>query len=448
MAGSPRQRFAWCLFDFANSPFPTIALTAFGAPYFEGVLVGESGLSLFGLSLGPKATWGIAISLSMALVTVTAPILGAVVDRGGRRKPFLFAYVVTCVAATAGLAWVQPGQALLALSLYVVANFAFEGAYVFYNAYLPDLAPPERVGRLSGYGWALGYVGGLAALLLVKFGLDVLPAEYDAAHASGASSIYLVIAIWYAVFSLPALLWLRDSPRARATPRLVRDGFRSVVATFKAIRSYRVIAWFLLAYFLYTDALTTVIEFVGIYTKDVLAFSPADNITLFLLLNMVAAPGALLFGYLLDRVGGKRAIIVTLVLWLVVVVGTIATTSKAGFWPVAIVAAIVIGATQSSSRALMARLAPRERIGEFMGFLALSGKASAIVGPTLYGAVADGLTPVWGEASAHRVAVGLIGSFFAVAIGVMLRVDESASEAAVDAAGAAPGGEGGSRETG
>ena len=427
-AAESRQRFAWCLFDFANSPFPTIALTAFGAPYFEGVLVGESGISCFGVTLGAKAAWGIAISLSMALVTITAPFLGAIADRGGRRKPFLVAYVVVCVAATLGLSLVEPGQGWWALGLYVLANFAFEGAYVFYNAYLPDLAPPDRVGRLSGYGWALGYVGGLAALLLVKFGIDVLPEEYDPAHRGAASSIYLVIAVWYAVFSLPALLWLRDKPRPAPASHVVREAVHSLLGTIRAIRSYRVVGLFLLAYFLYTDALTTVIEFVGIYTKDVLRFSPSDNILLFLLLNVIAAPGALAFGFLLDRIGGKRSIIISLVLWLVVVIGTILTTSKAGFWPVAMVAAVVIGATQSSSRALMARLAPRERIGEFMGFLALSGKASAIVGPTLYGVVADGLTPVWGEATAHRFAVALIGSFFAIAIGVMLRVDENAGE--------------------
>jgi UMF1 family MFS transporter len=338
-------------------------------------------------------------------------------------------YVVVSVVATFGLAFVPPGQPLLAAGLYVVANFAFEGAYVFYNAFLPDLAPPERVGRLSGYGWALGYVGGLLALGLC---FPLVPKSYTVDAAGAASTVFLIIAVWYLVFSLPALLWLRDRPSdAAARPDgrgYLRAAFAELLATIRHVASYRAVAFFLAAYFLYNDGITTVIQFTGIYTKEVLAFGPRENVVLFLVLNVIAAPGALVFGSLVDRIGGRRTIQLTLVVWVVVVGAAATATSKVGFWPVAVLAAIVIGATQASSRALMARLAPRDRMGEFMGFLALSGKASAVMGPMLYGVVADVVGRPGDGGRGHRIAIACIGALFVVALVVLRRVDERAPE--------------------
>ncbi len=422
--GTKRERAAWCMFDFANSAFPTIAISAFGAPYFTGVLVGPRGVNLGFVHLGPTAAWGATISVSMALVTLSSPVMGALADRSGGKRKLLVWYVLLCVLSTAGLGLLPPGSGLLAFALYVVANFAFEGAYVFYNAFLPELAPPDRIGRLSGWGWALGYVGGLLALAL---SFPLMPKEYVAEEAGAARAIFFIVGAWYLVFSLPALLWLRDrapAPVTRGSP-IVRGAFRELASTFRRIRAYQVVAIFLVAYLLYNDAIVTVIEFVGVFTHEVLAFSPGDNVILFLVLNVIAAPGALLFGHLLDKVGGKRAIAATLVLWIFVVLGAAITTTRAGFWPVAILAAVVIGATQASSRALMARLAPRRRVGEFMGFLAFSGKASAVFGPTVYGLVAE--AAAHGDASrGHRFAIATLGAVFLVALFVMLRVDEPA----------------------
>lgn len=417
-----RERIAWCLFDFANSAFPTIALTAFGGIYFVRVLVGEAGVQLGPLHLGPSAAWGLALSLSMGLVTLTSPIMGAIADRSGRKRLLLGIYVAVCVAATAGLGLVPPGSGVAAFLLYVVANFAFEGAYVFYNAFLPDLTTADRIGRLSGYGWALGYLGGLLALMAC---FPLLPQDYAAEHAGAASTVYFVVAAWFLVFSVPSLLWLRDRRHpGRPAEGYVRASFRELARTLRSLRGHRAIVFFLIAYFLYNDGITTVIEFVSVFTGEVLAFTPADNIVLFLVLNVIAAPGALFFGHLLDRVGGRRTIRVTLIVWVGVVVGAALVTTKAQFWVVAVVAAVVIGATQSSSRALMARLAPRHRVGELMGLLALSGKASAIFGPLLYGAVAEGAATATDPGAGHRIAILVIGSFFLIAFVIMGRVNE------------------------
>ncbi|MEM9195234.1 MAG: MFS transporter, partial [Myxococcota bacterium] len=398
--------------------------TAFGGPYFSNVLVGDGGLDLFGANIGKTTAWGLAISISMICVTLTAPITGAVADRSGKKRPLLLAYVILGVIATAALGLVPPGAGLTAFLLYIVANFAFEGAYVFYNAFLPELAPPEQLGRLSGYGWALGYIGGLLALVVC---LPLVPSEYTAAERGAASNIYYVVAVWYAVFSIPAFVFLRDKGGGdRPEEGYVLASIRQLIGTLKAIKTFRYVVIFLIAYFLYNDAITTVIEFVGVFTKEVLQFTPGDNIVLFLVLNVIAAPGAMLFGFLLDRIGGKRALMITLVLWVFVVIGAALTQTKGAFWGVAALAAVVIGATQSSSRALMARLAPRKRVGEFMGFLALSGKASAVLGPAIYGIVAENAAPEDDPGMGHRIAIVVIGSFFLIALGVLSRLNERA----------------------
>ncbi len=420
------QRAAWCLFDFANSAFPTVALTAFGSAYFQGVLA-RDGVRLGPLRLGPSSAWGAAISLSFLAVTLTAPVLGAVADQGRARRKLLALYVLLCVGATMALAWVPPGAARTAFVLFVVANFAFEGAYVFYNAFLPDLAPPERLGRLSGTGWALGYAGGLGCLLLA---LPMVPKRYDAAGASAASSVFLLVGGWYLLFSLPALLWLRERPaggRDGASEPAAATGFgaawREVLGTLRSLPAHPSLLFFLLAYLLYNDGITTVIEFTGIYTKEVLGFGPSDNVVLFVLLNVVAAPGALAFGHLVDRIGARRTISLTLLVWVAVVVTASQVTTKAGFWPVGTLAAVVLGATQACSRALMAQLAPADRSAEYMGLLALSGKASAVLGPLLYGLVADLAARPGVAGSGHRVAIVSLGGMFALAWLLLRRVD-------------------------
>jgi UMF1 family MFS transporter len=413
-----RERIAWCVFDFANSAFPTIALTAFGAPYFVSVLIGPRGVDLGPLHLDGTGAWALTIALSMLAVTITSPVLGAIADRG-RKRALLAAYVALCIAATVGLGLLAPGSGLFAVALYAIANFAFEGAYVFYNAFLPDLAPPDRLGRLSGAGWALGYVGGLLSLILVR---PLLPSDYSAAEAAAGSRVYFVVAAWYALFSLPTLLVLRD--RAPRAPLDLGRAFSDVGRTLRGLRAQRAIVLFLIAYLLYTDALDTTIHFTGIYTREVLGFGPDDNVTLFIVLNVIAGPGALLFGALVDRIGPRRGIQATLVVWCAVIVLALAARDRATFWPAAICAALVIGATQAGSRAMMARLAPRDRVAEHMGFLSLSGKASAVFGPLIYGATAAAFHDPAAPGRGHRIAIACVGALFPIAMLVLSRVDD------------------------
>jgi UMF1 family MFS transporter len=427
-----KARWGWCLFDFANSSFTTVAITAFGAPYFVGVLAGSEGVSLGSLRVGPSLLWGWGVALSMLIVTVTSPLMGVLADQAHLRRRLLAVYVLACVLCTAALSFVPPRHPWLALGLYVVANVAYEGAYVFYNAFLPSLAEASFVGRLSGYAWGLGYVGGLLALVASK---PWMPHAYDvqSTHGSGVvvTWVYVIVAVWYAAFSLPALWWLRQT-KAREVGAPIgphaswwthaRRASRQLVATLRSLRDQRDIVLFLLAYFLYTDALTTVIEFTGVFTKEVLAFTPHDNVSLFLVLNVVAAPGAVVFGVLVDRWGPKRCMGLILVIWMVVALGVSQVHTRASFWPMAVLAAVVLGATQATSRSWMASLAPEGHEGEYMGFLTLSGKASAIVGPLMYGLLADTFSSASDPGRGHRIAMAALGGLFVLAWFVRGRV--------------------------
>jgi UMF1 family MFS transporter len=407
------ERFAWCLYDFANSAFPTVIVTAVYVLYFKQVVVGgaDGGRS--------DQLWGIANSAAAAVVFALAPVLGAVADLGGRKRRLLAATTLLCVVTTAGLALTGAGTIALAMTLFILAAIGFETSCVIYNAFLPDLVPDHRMGRLSGGGWALGYVGGLLALLaclpLTDRHLNLVP---------------LLVAAWYLVFAIPALAVLRDRPATEppSNGHLLAGGFARLCSTLGEIVRYRELVRFLIAYFVYNNAVVTVIVFAVAFSTDSLGFSNRDSILLIVLLNVVAAPGALVFGWIADRIGARSTLVVTLLSWLVVVAGAELAAwpdlltpdgKKEVFWAVAALAALCIGAIQATSRSLVGQMAPAGRAGEFYGFMAFTGKGSAILGPL-----------VFGLASLHfgqRVAVATIGGFFLVGLVLLLRVGSRSS---------------------
>jgi len=410
-ASTRAQRAAWCLYDFANSAFPTVIVTAVYVLYFKGVVVGgESGES--------DRLWGSANSAAAFLVFLTAPLLGAVADVSGRKRVFLGIYAVTCVAATALLSLTGPGTVALALVLFVLAAVGFEGSCVFYNAFLPELVSESRMGRLSGAGWALGYVGGLLCLLAV------LPLAEN--HTA---LVPLVVAGWYLVFCVPSLALLRDAPRPARDPggpSLLALGARRFVGTLRRLREHRPLVRFLTAYFFFENAIVTVIVFTVAFTGDTLEFGMTENIILITVMNAIAAPGALAFGFLADRTGCKRTLVITLVMWLGVVAGAEIAAwpglfepegAKAFFWGVAVLASLCIGASQATARTFVGKLAPKGRSGEFYGYMAFTGKGSAILGPLVFGVVSE-------ACDSQRAAVLTIGAFFAVGLVLLLRVRE------------------------
>ena len=404
-AASRRALFSWCLYDWANSAFPTVITTFVFATYFTKAVAADA--------VTGTAQWGYAMSVSALSVAIVSPVLGAIADHSGRRKPWLFAFTVLCVAATALLWFTRPDVAdvLWALVFVALANFAFEMGMVFYNAMLPGLAPAVRMGRLSGWGWGLGYAGGLSCLAVALvglvqaenpwFGLDKDTAEHVRATA-------LLVALWFAVFSIPVFLATPDSPATGVTAgQAIRRGIASLVSTLRRIREFVHIVRFLLARMIYTDGLNTLFAFGGIYAAGTFGMDFAEIIIFGIALNVTAGIGAASFAWIDDFIGPKRTILIS-VAGLTVFGGIlIVVPSKALFWAFGLPLGIFVGPAQAASRTLMAHLAPAELRTEMFGLYALSGKATAFLGPALLGWV----TVV---ADSQRAGMATILAFFVI----------------------------------
>lgn len=308
LAAAPRLRrravAGYCLFDFANSAYTTVISTVAYSVYFRQVVVAAAD------NRGDEL-WGYATSLAMLIVALTSPVLGALADYSGRKKFFLVLATLQAVLATALMATVGPGQIAWGFLLYVVATIGFEGGYVFYNAFLPDVSTPSTIGKISGWAWGTGYVGGLAALLLCY---PLIVQLHDPAGrlipeaVASRQASFLVVAAFFLVFALPAFFWLQESPRRgdlRSWRDVVTIGFRRVAETLRGLRAYREVRRYVIASLFFTDGITTIIGFSAIYAEVTFGFSSSEVVLLFLLLNIVAIPGAVGGGYLADRIGAK-----------------------------------------------------------------------------------------------------------------------------------------------
>jgi UMF1 family MFS transporter len=398
-----RSVFAWTLFDFANTGFSVMIVTFGYALYFQEVVAG-----------GNDFAWGVAVSASMLVCALIAPPLGAAADANNGKKQFLLWFTLISVAATFGLYWVQAGMVLLGTVLFVVANVGFEGGIVFYDALLPNITSRSSIGRVSGYGYAMGYLGAMAILALC---LPLLSGGFSAENLPKVRLSFVAAAAFFLVFALPLFFFL---PEARATsrpPNYIHEGFRRSLSTLRSIRSYPAMARFLAAFFLYNDAILTVVSFASIYAKTTLHFTIAELIIFFITVQTSAVLGSVVFGIVTDRIGARRTILITLVMWIIVVLAAYFATTKELFYGVGLLAGISIGSCSSASRSFMARIAPVERATEFFGFYdGFFGKASAIVGPLVFG--------VLSAAFGQRLAVVSLGIFFVAGFVMVLSVRE------------------------
>ena len=411
---------AWCLYDWANSAFTTLVVTFIYAAYFASAFADDPGRG--------TALWSRGIAVSALLIAALAPAAGALADRGGRRKCLILSSLV-CAAGTAALAFVRPDQpyaVVTALGLFVAANVAFELGLVFYNAFLPAIAPPDRIGRISGYGWGLGYGGGLAALAaaLVVFVPETPRFGIPTAEGFNLRATNLLVAGWFLVFAIPAFALLKDES-APGGGVGVRRVFADLAATVRSLRRYRQVGRFLLARLLYNDGLVTIFAFGGIYAVGTFGFSFEELVTFGIVLNVGAGLGALAFGFVDDRIGGKATIGLSVAaLAAATVLGALAPT-RAWFWVSAVVVGVFIGPNQSASRSLMARFVPAKHESEFFGFFAFSGKVTSFLGPALLGVLSD--------LYSQRVGVASLLIFFVLGGLLLWRVDEQEAIAAARA---------------
>jgi UMF1 family MFS transporter len=399
---------AWCLYDFADSSFTTLIVTVSYALYFRGVVAVE---------LGARADfyWGLSIAASMLTVALMAPILGAAADATGRKKTFLALFAGTAILFTALLGFVGPGDILAGMILFILANIGYEGAHVFYNGFLPEIAGDEEMGRISGYGWAVGYIGGLLALVL---SLPLTRGGYDAGHVGSYRLTFPLVALFYLLFALPIFIVLRERAPRRpfGAGGLLRDGLGRLATTLRSLRGQGDLVRFLVAFVLYNDGVMTVISFAAIYAMHVIGFTTQQVTFLFLVTQLTAFAGAFGAGWLVDRIGARPTIMITLVLWCLVVTAAFMAHTVPAFFAVACAASIGMGSTQTASRSLMGLLVPQGRSAEYFGFYGLTGKISAIFGPVIYGWVAS-------QAGSERPAVLSVAPFFLVGLILLMTVD-------------------------
>ena len=373
-----RALFSWCLFDWANSAFPTVITTFVFATYFT-TTVAES-------TIAGTAAWGHAQSLAALIIALLGPALGAIADRGGRRKPWLLAFTALCVAACVGLWFTQPerGDVIWALIFVVLGTVGFEIGMVFYNALLPEIAAPERLGRLSGWGWGMGYAGGLACLSVALVGFIQTDAPWFGLAAGTAEPVQattLLVAAWVSLFALPLFLWTPDKPRGERTLEALRNGLVTLVNTLCNIRRYAQTARFLLARMIYIDGLNTLFAFGGIYAAGTFGMALEEVILFGIAINVTAGIGAACFAWLDDNIGPKRTILIALggLIWFG---GALLLASgKVWFWALALPLGLFVGPAQAASRSFMARLAPPHMRAEMFGLFAFSGKVTAFLGP-------------------------------------------------------------------
>jgi len=402
------ELWSWCFYDFANSAFPTLITTVAFAVYFTQVVAGGRP--------GAELLWSLAISASMILTGVMSPLLGAIADYSASKKKWLFWFTVMCVVPNAALYLVGPGDVLAGTLLFVVANIGFAAGNGIYNGFLSELTTERNVGRLSGYGYGLGYLGGLIALAVC---LPLLRGGLGPENRGLFRASFLVSAVFFALFSAPIFLWMKE----RAVPRpgasalsLARGGYARLRETFRQVRSLRELFKFLTAFLIYNDGIETVIYFSSIYAVSVLGFSMGETVYLFMAVQVTALIGSLMLGAISDRIGGKPTILITLGLWCCVVTAAFFATTRAQFWVVALVAGIGLGSNQAASRGLMRLFVPAGRDAEFFGFFSVCGKFSALLGPLVYGVVAK-------VADSQRAAILSVLGFFAVGLAILLTVD-------------------------
>jgi len=406
--------FSWLLFDFANTSFSVIMVTFAFPLYFKNVICnGEP---------SGDALWGFCISLSMLLVALISPVLGAAADYSGKRKRFLFTFTLISVVATALLSLSGPGMAFAAVVLFVLANIGFEGGLVFYDAYLKEIATDKSVGRVSGYGFAMGYLGAFAILLLTK---PLLSKGIVLSNAPNVQLSFLAAAVFFALFAAPIFLALRDQKKEKRPAisfTAIGSSIREVKYTVQHIMSYPDLVRFLLAYFFYNDAILTVIAFSSIYAQNTLGFTTGELIVFFMLVQTTAIAGSVIFGFVTDKIGPKRTIVITLLIWFVVVLAAIFADRKELFFYTGMLAGLSMGSSQAASRTMMARLTPREHVTEFFGFYdGTFGKASAIAGPLMFGLVSA-------HAGSQKAALASLLMFFTIGLLLMTRVRSVGTE--------------------
>lgn len=393
--------FVWTLYDFANTSFSIVVVTFLYAVYFKKTVAGNAPVGDF--------YWSLGTSISMLVTAIIAPVLGAIADYSAGKKRFLLFFTLLCILATSLLFFVRAGDVLAGLILLIIANIGFESGIVFYDAFLPEITKEKNYGRVSGYGFAMGYLGSLCTLAIM----------YPFIQADLIKETFPVAALFFLLFAIPIFLFLKETRRS-VTPDVsyLTIGFRRVSSTIRHLKDYRNLSLFLLSFFCYIEGVNTVIFFSGIYAATTLGFTESELLLFFLTVQSTAILGSVSFGILGDSIGQKKSIILSLLVWILTILLAYFVEDKSAFYIVGLLAGAAMGSSQSTSRSLMSKLTPFEKRTEFFGFYSLFGKSSAIIGPLVFGSISY-------ITGSQRYAILSIIFFFIAGLILLTRVEET-----------------------
>ncbi len=409
---------AWCLFDWAITPFPTLVTTFIISNYFAKAIAPDPTIG--------SARWSFMIAVAGVIIACASPLLGAVADRVGRARRAL-TISLAVIIATSGLLWFAKPDPAYAMPVLLAAGtgiVALELGLLFFNALLPAIAPPHRIGRISGWGWALGYAGGLACLGVAL--VFLIQPEHPAFGIAKDASANIratgpLVAIWAALFGWPLLLLAPDTnPTRLKMGAAVRPGLADLAHTFRSLRAFPNLLLFLIASAIYRDGIITILSVGGLYAGGTFGMGFSELIMFAMGLNVAAALGAASFAWLDDWIGSKLTVLLSLAGLVVFGAGIILVHDKAWFFGLALVLGIFIGPAQSASRSLLVRLAPEGQAGKMFGLYALTGRAVSFVGPALFG---------WVTAATHsqRIGLGAILALLVIGLVLFLGVKEPAA---------------------
>jgi UMF1 family MFS transporter len=388
-----REIFGWAMYDFANSAFATTILAVIFNQYFATVVAGGGrGVELLGFRLHGASFFTFSVALSMAISAVLSPFLGAVADASASKKRFLMVFCYTAILFTGLLYFIHAGDYWRGAIFFIIANIGFAGGNVYYNAFLPEISTDENIGRISGLGWALGYIGG-GTLLAIN--LIMLKYPEWIGFPTGYFTVqdcFFSVAIWWFVFSLPTFLLLRERAQESSVSSekgYFREGYRRLKHTFQRVKTFKELTKFLVAYLIYNDGIETVIIMASIFGAEVLGMETGEIILFFLMIQGIAFLGSLMFGFLADAIGNKKAVMISLAIWSLIVIWAfqlgIIWDPKTEYWILGVLAGIVMGGSQAASRSLQGIFTPDANSAEFFGFFAVSGKFASVFGPLIYG---------------------------------------------------------------
>lgn len=413
-----REVFGWAMYDFANSGYTTVVLTAVFSAYFVGAVAGKAEWATF--------AWTLSLSISYAIVMLTMPSIGALADLRAAKKRYLLLTTAGCVASTAALAWVGPGQVVLAMVLIIFSNAFYSYGESLSAAFLPELARKDALGTVSGWGWSFGYFGGMLALGICL--AYVLWAQKQGMKAAEFVPVTMVVtATIYGAAAWVTFILLKE----RAVPQpqaFTQSGpgasWRQLGRTLSRARSYRDFMWLLVCAVFYQGGVAVAITLAAIYAEQVIGFQPSETMVLIFVLNLAAAAGAFGFGFFQDRIGHKTALAITLMGWIATCVIAALSVTKGHFWWAAAVAGACMGSSQSAGRAMVGLFAPEKQLAEFYGLWTFATRLASIIGPLSYGAI------TWATGGNQRVAILSTAVLFVFGLLALIPVNVARGRAA------------------